>query len=657
MDQNTNIKTDRLIEAFERHLYSEINDGAIEYMAKLFDDEANKYLRIREQVLGEKRVKAQKPDNAAWLENHMDQTREAHEKHQTIFVVDGIAYAMDGYRLAAVETTMTDGAYNTNWELVDVTPPEGLAALVANRHKAETILDIDTDFLWYAVNRSMVFARDNDNRVHIDYTGDNVVVWAESIDGRIETTIQESVSIAEHLNIRPALGEPGTVCVNGRFLLDALVGWAKIKSKVSHARKGDLPVTHKYCVPREGYESTKLYIGKDSGAGPMVTLEAGSGIYTMVKAMTKPMGTAEKSMAVISKPRGKYTYPTTPNVIELPAPTVAEYPVDNKPVCKVYDIVTQKIIDAMERGVIPWRPTYKKSGGMPRSGATQNPYRGMNAMILWIAGFEYTSNEWFTFGGVKAIGGKVRKGEKGTPILFWVWDDKDKYAEEDETEEKKEKKDNVRARARYYTVFNRDQCEGLPEEKQPTGSVPELASVLDAYLDGENITVSRGMPAYWPSDDHITMPEPDSFDNLDCYYKTLGHEAVHSTGASGRLNRFVNGDQLKAGSENYGKEELVAEVGAAMLCELTGTAMDELENAAAYCQAWLNVIKWDRQLLIGASQHAQKAVDMIISAWEDSKTQEKGKLDERDTVIWERDAIDRYEAAGRYLDAQLGRIA
>jgi antirestriction protein ArdC len=266
--------------------------------------------------------------------------------------------------------------------------------------------------------------------------------------------------------------------------------------------------------------------------------------------------------------------------------------------------VTDAIIAALESGTAPWTKPWTGADDRPRSLSTKKLYRGINVLILDVASTlgGFSSPWWGTFKQIKALGGHVRKGEKSTAIVFW------KVIEIEERGETKKL-----PMLRSFNVFNADQAEGLDldvEEKGEPVSVDQaVESVVEGYEDGPEIRHRRGDKAFYtPSVDAITLPEMDQFKGEAEYISTLFHEMVHSTGHSSRLDRFEPNQTF--GCEGYAREELVAEMGAAMLAATSGVAV-EVENSASYIANWLKVLKDDRSMLIKAAQQAQKAVDRI----------------------------------------------
>jgi antirestriction protein ArdC len=273
--------------------------------------------------------------------------------------------------------------------------------------------------------------------------------------------------------------------------------------------------------------------------------------------------------------------------------------------------VTDTIIASLEAGTVPWKRPWD-SAGEPANFLSRRAYRGINVLLLWGTAAEkgFTSRYWLTYKQATESGGQVRKGEKSTAIVFWKILDKDE--------------DNKVPLLRYYNVFNTDQIDGLdvPTERTVTVTPEQIPAavqdVLTGYKDAPRVIYgqSNGRAFYRPSDDVIHLPDIDQFHSVEGYADTLFHELGHSTGHSSRLAREHEGACF--GNTTYAKEELVAEITAAMLAAKVGINWD-VQNTAAYVANWLQVLKDDRSLVISAAQQAQKAVDHILPQMSDEQ--------------------------------------
>jgi len=269
---------------------------------------------------------------------------------------------------------------------------------------------------------------------------------------------------------------------------------------------------------------------------------------------------------------------------------------------KVYKIITDKIINQLEKGVIPWRKPFVGQGSISNF-VSKKAYTGINPFLLNASG--YSCPHWLTFKQAKDLEGCVKKGEKGEMIIFFAMKD---Y----ENSEGVEKKIPI---LRYYTVFNLEQCEGIEWDKpvvnndfKPIEACEELVKLYPGRP-----AIKTGNQAYYtPSQDTVTIPGQDQFISEPEYYSTLFHELVHSTGHKNRLSRDgITGEGNYFGSHEYSKEELVAEFGAAMLCGVSGIDNHTLDNNAAYIKSWVKQLRNDDKLIIQAASKAQKAANYI----------------------------------------------
>ena len=282
----------------------------------------------------------------------------------------------------------------------------------------------------------------------------------------------------------------------------------------------------------------------------------------------------------------------------------------------VYEIVTEQVIQSLENGVVPWDKPWKAEDGsaFPSNYSTHNQYRGINVLLLWLQSMRYSTPYWLTFRQALNMGGNVRKGEKGTLIVFY------KQMDEDKTKEPSEDNERRRFVLRYSTVFNIAQCEGLPEPPV-VASMPESTPIerCEKIIYGwenrprlELDNTAQTEAAYRRKTDTISMPVLKRFVEPEHYYATLFHEMVHATGHASRLNREMGG---KFGDEKYSREELVAEMGSAFLCAIAAIENQHIErNTAAYIQHWITALKGDSRLVVNAASQAQRAVDLILGA-------------------------------------------
>ena len=272
----------------------------------------------------------------------------------------------------------------------------------------------------------------------------------------------------------------------------------------------------------------------------------------------------------------------------------------------IYAEVTNRIIDQLEKGQIPWQKPWIASG-CAVSRATGKSYSLLNQMLLGRGG------EYLTFAQCQKEGGKIKKGEKSQMVVFWKFIEQ----EDEETHEKKQI-----PFLRYYNVFHIDQCEGLTAKYvQPLPALPEdlpetkiAEDVIYEYLSREGVKLAheQGDRAFYrPSTDEVVLPIRKQFTSAAEYFSTAFHELVHSTGHKSRLDRLEK--TAFFGTEAYSKEELIAEIGAAALVNHSGLeTAHTLKNSAAYIQNWLTVLKNDKRFIVSAAGAADKAVQMIL---------------------------------------------
>ena len=273
-----------------------------------------------------------------------------------------------------------------------------------------------------------------------------------------------------------------------------------------------------------------------------------------------------------------------------------------------YQIVTDRICALLEAGTAPWHQPWQADVGMPRNLVSKKAYRGINVFIL--GSQHYDSPWWLSFKQVQEKGGRIRKGERMTYVVFW------KLLERTHTAEDGSSERDTLPILRYYTVVNARQCEGLtlpPLEVIEREHTPlEACEALVAGIPTPPAIQHGDAQAYYrPATDSVHMPDPERFETAERYYATLFHELTHATGHPSRLNRPTLKDAQRFGDTSYAKEELVAEMGAAFLCGATGIVNDTIDQSAAYLQGWLKALRNDPRLLVLAAAQAQKAADLL----------------------------------------------
>ena len=292
---------------------------------------------------------------------------------------------------------------------------------------------------------------------------------------------------------------------------------------------------------------------------------------------------------------------------------------------KAYEVITDRIAALLSSGKIPWRRPWnalRAAGSTRPRNVAGNLYRGANWFLLGM--LPYANPVFLTFKQAKALGGSVRKGEQGFPVLFW------KMLEV--TEATAERPEDIGRKipfARYFTVFNVEQCYGLNLVLSPAPATPvefdpiaDAESIWDQMPSRPALHYGGDRACYIPGFDCIKMPIRSAFPTAEGFYETLFHEAGHSTGHASRLNRkeIVSGSYF--GARDYSLEELVAELCAAFLCAEAGVDQAVLENQAAYIQGWLEKLKAEPSAFVTAAARAQKAADFILRRSAAEKSEE-----------------------------------
>lgn len=277
----------------------------------------------------------------------------------------------------------------------------------------------------------------------------------------------------------------------------------------------------------------------------------------------------------------------------------------------VYDMITDRIIAELEKGQIPWEKPWTgvRSGAYNR--ITKRPYSLLNQMLLQHSGEYATFKQW------QDLGGHVRKGAKSEIVVFWkIFESKETNPDTGEIEIKKI------PLLRYYNVFHISQVDGVeplaPEHLNDEVEPIEAGDkIINDYINREhlNFVECKSNKAYYsPSNDTVVVPLKEQYNLINEYYSTTFHELTHSTGHKNRLNRLQSGAVSAFGSENYSKEECVAEIGSATLMSIAGIETPKtFRNSTAYIQNWLQVLRNDNKFIVSASSKAEKAVNYILA--------------------------------------------
>lgn len=283
----------------------------------------------------------------------------------------------------------------------------------------------------------------------------------------------------------------------------------------------------------------------------------------------------------------------------------------------IYTRITNKILSDLEKGELTWRKPWNSdhlAQNVQRPLRFNDiPYTGINTIVLWATAAEksYSLPHWMTFQQALNFKASVRKGEKGSQVI---------YAEHilKEEEDKNGEKQIVQIPfLKSYTVFNACQIEGLPQHfyetpELPVSDMPKRIDELDTFFSQTKADIRQGYKAaYYSIDDYVEMPPIESFETAKDYYGVLAHEVTHWTKHAARLNRDFGRKQW--GDEGYAKEELVAEIGSCFLAADLGFEPMPEEKHAAYIQSWLQALQEDKKLILTAASYAQKATEYLHS--------------------------------------------
>jgi antirestriction protein ArdC len=284
----------------------------------------------------------------------------------------------------------------------------------------------------------------------------------------------------------------------------------------------------------------------------------------------------------------------------------------------LYEEITTKIIAELEAGRRPWVQPWGSSGvqaplGLPKNATTGRTYSGINVLILWDAVIEhgFPAQSWLTFKQALALGGHVRKGERGTTVVY-----ADRFVPDGERKRAQEKGEEPRAIPflKRFTVFNAEQCEGLPDgvsvPAPPVDTsliLPQAEALIRAI--GADLRIGGDKAYYDVAGDFIRVPPPQAFFEPINWHRTVWHEHLHWAGAAHRLNRDLSGS---FGSKKYAEEELVAEVGAAMVC--AALHIVPTVRHADYVGAWIDLLGEDSRAIVRAASAASKAADYLLAS-------------------------------------------
>jgi antirestriction protein ArdC len=282
----------------------------------------------------------------------------------------------------------------------------------------------------------------------------------------------------------------------------------------------------------------------------------------------------------------------------------------------LYDEITNKIVAELEAGRVPWvqpwgTATAKAPLAMPKNASTGRQYSGVNVLILWGAVIEhgFTGQSWLTFRQALSLGGHVRKGERGTTVVY-----ADRFIPDDEKKRAAETGEDAQAIPflKRFTVFNTDQCDELPVEiatvapPPPPGMIePQVEALIKAT--GIDFRIGGNRAFYIPAEDYVQVPPPAAYFEPVNWHRTALHELGHASGHHSRLNRDLSGSH---GSKKYAFEELIAELCAAFSCASLGIV--PTVRHADYIGSWLEVLREDNRAIVRAASQATKAANYLL---------------------------------------------
>lgn len=288
----------------------------------------------------------------------------------------------------------------------------------------------------------------------------------------------------------------------------------------------------------------------------------------------------------------------------------------------LYDEITNKIIAELEAGRVPWAQPWGTSAakaplGLPKNASTGRSYSGINILLLWgsVVQHGFPGQTWLTFRQALSLGGNVRKGERGTTVVY-----ADRFVPEDEKKRARETGEEAQTIPilKRFIVFNTAQCEGLPHDiavtipPPPPGLIePEVETLIRAT--GIDFRIGGDKAFYVPARDYVVVPPPQAYYEPINWHRTALHEIGHASGHHSRLGRDLSGS---FGSKKYAFEELIAEQISAFCCASLGIV--PTVRHADYIGAWLDVMREDTRAIVRAASQASKAADWILSCLQDA---------------------------------------
>lgn len=301
---------------------------------------------------------------------------------------------------------------------------------------------------------------------------------------------------------------------------------------------------------------------------------------------------------------------------------------------ELYARIAETLIEKIRSGTAPWQKPWSAVQDVPVNGTTGKRYRGGN--MMWLMAQEREDPRWMTYKQAQSIGAQVRKGEKGTPVVYWKFEE-ERIVKDENGQEKKVITRLERPRSFTSTVFNAEQIDGLPPLETPKEKSWEPVQRAEDILaaSGAHIEHKAGNRAFYrSSEDKIVLPRQEQFMSADGYYSTALHELGHWTGHASRLNREVGRNPF--GSFEYAREELRAEIASMMLGREVGLSGREDDSHAAYVENWCQILHDDPREIFRAASDAEKIMDFVLTL-EREKTLEQASEQVRGEAVQEVD--------------------
>jgi antirestriction protein ArdC len=282
----------------------------------------------------------------------------------------------------------------------------------------------------------------------------------------------------------------------------------------------------------------------------------------------------------------------------------------------LYDEITDKIITELEAGRVPWvKPwgtaTLRAPLALPKNALTGRFYSGINVLILWSAVIEcsFTGQSWLTFRQALSLGGHVRKGERGVTVVY-----ADRFVPADEQRRAREIGEEAQAIVflKRFTVFNTDQCDGLPADIATAAPSP-LPGMIEPAVEalirasGIDFRIGGARAFYSPAEDYVQVPPPAAYFEPINWHRTALHELAHASGHPSRLDRDLSGGY---GTRKYAFEELIAEIASAFSCAALGVV--PTVRHADYIGSWLEVLREDNRAIVRAASQASRVADYLL---------------------------------------------